>query len=69
VVAGWGATDPDSVSRPKVLQAVEVVTVDNNVCMGWHLATGIRWDQEHTSITLAYSTVVQSVVAIEYNIL
>ena len=46
VVAGWGATDPDSVSRPKVLQAVEVETIDNSVCMNWHLRTGIRWARE-----------------------
>jgi transmembrane serine protease 6 len=42
VVAGWGATDPDSASRPKILQAVEVLTLENSVCMSWHLATGIR---------------------------
>ncbi len=52
VVAGWGATDPDSVSRPKVLQAVEVETIENSVCMSWHLRTGIRSGSVRRSITL-----------------
>jgi len=42
IVAGWGAMDPDSVRRPKVLQAVDVYTVDNRVCENWHVEAGIR---------------------------
>jgi len=42
IVAGWGATDPDSVRRPKVLQAVDVVTINNTQCETWHSHAGIR---------------------------
>jgi len=42
IVAGWGAMDPDSVRRPKVLQAVDVYTVDNPMCEKWHVEAGIR---------------------------
>jgi len=41
-VAGWGATHPHLLTRPKVLQSVEVVTVDNKVCEKWHWASGIN---------------------------
>jgi len=42
IVAGWGAMDPDSVQRPKVLQAVEVLTIENRICEEWHQTAGIR---------------------------
>lgn len=42
IVAGWGATDPESVQRPKVLQAVDVYTVNNTECEQWHIDAGIR---------------------------
>ncbi|XP_023333489.1 serine proteinase stubble isoform X1 [Eurytemora carolleeae] len=42
IVAGWGATQPDQGSRPKVLQAVDVYTLNNTDCESWHLAAGIR---------------------------
>ena len=35
-VAGWGATHPTLLTRPKVLQTTEVVTVDNKLCEQWH---------------------------------
>ena len=35
-VAGWGATHPKLLTRPKVLQTTEVVTVDNKLCEQWH---------------------------------
>jgi len=41
-VAGWGATDPDSYSRPKILQAVDVITINNTECEQWHRSAGIR---------------------------
>ena len=43
-VAGWGATHPTLLTRPKVLQTTEVVTVDNKLCEQWH------W-YENTQIT------------------
>jgi len=42
IVAGWGATKVDSVRRPKVLQAVDVWTLDNQECERWHMKAGIR---------------------------
>ena len=44
IVAGWGATQPDQGSRPKVLQAVDVYTLNNTDCETWHLAAGIRFN-------------------------
>jgi len=41
-VSGWGATDPDSYNRPKVLQAVDVLTINNTDCEEWHRSAGIR---------------------------
>ena len=35
-VAGWGATHPTLLTRPKVLQTTEVITVDNKLCEQWH---------------------------------
>ena len=35
-VAGWGAVHPERMTRPKVLQSVEVVTVNNKECEKWH---------------------------------
>ena len=42
IVAGWGATNPESVHRPKVLQAVDVYTLNNTLCEQWHVQAGIR---------------------------
>jgi len=42
IVAGWGAVHADSVRRPKVLQAVDVFTIDNQQCEKWHQESGIR---------------------------
>jgi len=41
-VAGWGATDPEKHSRPKTLQAVDVITINNTECEEWHRTAGIR---------------------------
>ena len=41
-VSGWGATDPEKHSRPKTLQAVDVITINNTECEEWHKAAGIR---------------------------
>ena len=35
-VAGWGATHPTLLTRPKVLQTTEVVTLENKLCEQWH---------------------------------
>ena len=35
-VAGWGSIHPTLLTRPKVLQTTEVVTVDNKLCEQWH---------------------------------
>jgi len=40
-VAGWGAVHPERMTRPKVLQSVEVVTVNNKECEKWHWGAGI----------------------------
>jgi len=40
-VAGWGAIDVERLTRPKVLQSVEVVTVKNKECERWHWGAGI----------------------------
>lgn len=42
MVAGWGATEPDSIRRPKELQAVDVNVVDNSQCENWHASKGIN---------------------------
>eukprot|EP00088_Acartia_fossae_P044944 TRINITY_DN4799_c0_g2_i1.p1 TRINITY_DN4799_c0_g2~~TRINITY_DN4799_c0_g2_i1.p1 ORF type:complete len:356 (-),score=77.21 TRINITY_DN4799_c0_g2_i1:780-1847(-) len=42
IVAGWGAMKADSVRRPKVLQAVDVMTLNNTECERWHSRAGIR---------------------------
>ena len=42
IVAGWGAMQSDSKRRPKVLQAVDVMTIENNECERWHMRSGIR---------------------------
>jgi len=41
-VAGWGATDPESTNRPKILQAVEVAVIDSGDCEAWHKDRGIK---------------------------
>jgi len=41
-VSGWGATDSDKNSRPKVLQAVDVITINSTDCENWHRNAGIR---------------------------
>lgn len=41
-VSGWGATHPDMMTRPKVLQSVEVITVENKECERWHWMSGIN---------------------------
>jgi len=41
-VSGWGATDPNENARPKVLQAVDVFTINNSECEDWHRSAGIR---------------------------
>ena len=45
MVAGWGATEPDSIRRPKELQAVDVNVVDNSQCENWHASKGINVSQ------------------------
>jgi len=40
-VAGWGAIDVERLTRPKVLQSVEVVTVKSKECERWHWGAGI----------------------------
>lgn len=42
MVAGWGATKPNSPGRPRELQAVDVKTVPGNVCERWHRAKNIH---------------------------
>ena len=42
MVAGWGATEPDSIRRPRELQAVDVNVVDNKQCEQWHSKKGIN---------------------------
>ena len=42
MVAGWGATEPDSIRRPKELQAVDVNVVDSRKCEKWHANNGIN---------------------------
>lgn len=42
MVAGWGATEANSIRRPKELQAVDVKVVDNNKCEQWHANNGIH---------------------------
>jgi len=42
MVAGWGATEPDSIRRPRELQAVDVNVVDNKQCEEWHAMKGIN---------------------------
>lgn len=39
---GWGALKPGSSLRPKTLQVVDVPTIDNRVCEGYHRDKGIR---------------------------
>jgi len=41
-VSGWGATDPEKNTRPKTLQAVDVITINNTECEEWHRTAGIR---------------------------
>jgi len=41
-VSGWGATHPDKHSRPKTLQAVDVITINNTECELWHRDAGIK---------------------------
>lgn len=40
--AGWGAVQPGSKLRPKVLQYVGVPIIDNQVCETWHKKRGIN---------------------------
>lgn len=42
MVAGWGATKPDSIRRPKNLQAVDVKVVESQRCEKWHRKNGIN---------------------------
>ncbi len=36
MVSGWGATNPYSKARPKLLQAVDVKIIDSQKCEKWH---------------------------------
>ncbi|GIY63635.1 serine proteinase stubble [Caerostris darwini] len=40
--AGWGALEPGSKLRPKVLQFVPVSIINNKVCETWHRKQGIN---------------------------
>ncbi|XP_071034270.1 serine protease 33 isoform X2 [Parasteatoda tepidariorum] len=40
--AGWGALEPGSKLRPKVLQYVGVPVIENKVCETWHRKQGIN---------------------------
>ncbi|GFX11394.1 serine proteinase stubble [Trichonephila clavipes] len=40
--AGWGALEPGSKLRPKVLQFVSVPVINNKVCETWHRKQGIN---------------------------
>ncbi|GIX77822.1 serine proteinase stubble [Caerostris extrusa] len=40
--AGWGALEPGSKLRPKVLQFVPVPIINNKVCETWHRKQGIN---------------------------
>jgi len=42
MVAGWGATRPDSARRPTELQAVDVKVVESRTCERWHLRNRIN---------------------------
>ena len=42
MVAGWGATDPKSNTRPTYLQAVDVKVVDSRRCETWHRRNKIK---------------------------
>ena len=42
MVAGWGATEPDSIKRPRELQAVDVKVVNSRTCEKWHRENGIN---------------------------
>ena len=52
-VAGWGATHPTRLTRPKVLQTTEVITVDNKLCEQWH------WYKTDLYCTCVYSLCLQ----------
>ncbi|XP_013788245.1 serine proteinase stubble-like, partial [Limulus polyphemus] len=41
-VTGWGALEPGSKLRPKVLQHVPVPVINNQVCEMWHSLQGIQ---------------------------
>jgi len=41
MVAGWGATHPDSTTRPRELQAVDVKVVESSTCERWHRSNRI----------------------------
>ncbi|KAF8763942.1 testisin-like [Argiope bruennichi] len=40
--AGWGALEPGSKLRPKVLQFVSVPVINNKICENWHRKQGIN---------------------------
>ncbi|GBL77167.1 Serine proteinase stubble [Araneus ventricosus] len=40
--AGWGALEPGSKLRPKILQYVPVPIINNQMCEGWHRRRGIN---------------------------
>ena len=42
MVAGWGATQADSIRRPRELQAADVNVVDSGKCEKWHATNGIN---------------------------
>ena len=50
IVAGWGAMNANSKRRPKVLQAVDVMTLDNKECEIWHKRSGIRYSYSTSSL-------------------
>ena len=54
MVAGWGATEADSMRRPKELQAVDVKVVDNKKCEKWHANKGIHVSDLWRQISLLY---------------
>ena len=61
MVAGWGATEADSMRRPKELQAVDVKVVDNKKCEKWHANKGIHVSDLWRQISLLYLILLQFV--------
>jgi len=42
MVSGWGATEADSIKRPKELQVADVKIVKAENCEKWHLGNDIE---------------------------